>query len=356
MFQRNLLSARFRYSDVPATTLNDESRRELEIVSGKIKSGEWKASPRSCRLCDGEDFVILSERGRYGLPICKSICKACGLVQSNPDFPHDFYVEFYREHYRKLYLSSLVGSPVDLFRQEVWRGREILRCVRKHVPLKKGDLVLEVGCGAGGILEAFSEQGYRVVGTDYEEDNLRFGREQGLDLHSGSVFDLDLRERPKLVIYSHVLEHIYNPKEELQLIRDILLDDGYFYVEVPGIFNIRKNAFFADFTKYFHLAHICDFTLVTLTHLMRKNGYERVFGDEYVHSIFRKGPIDTSYVSDFDRTLRFMVQTERFRHVFQFICKSRLKGVSVRKKMISLAVRMFKAAGLYDKLRALYWR
>lgn len=351
-FERDLLAERYARGAGALVRLSPDADAECQKVVQKILGQTYRFLEKKCAVCDGEVFDVLAEQDRYGLPIQTVICVKCGLMQTNPDMREEDYLDFYINHYRRLYIADLVGEPVDFFREEVWRGQRILEFVEGAVRLPRNGLVLEVGCGAGGILHAFQRQGYRVIGTDLGAENLSYGREIGLDLRQGDIFNLELKEAPDLIIFSHVLEHIRNPALALRRARDLLGPGGFLYIEVPGVKYVRKNSFQGDFLKTFHLSHVYNFSLRTLRNLMVREGFECVSGDEYVRAVFVKGERSEEFESDYAEAKLYMARTERWRVVYRalFVIASEVKRVRdfFRRSLISLLRR----AGLYSAIRA----
>jgi len=72
----------------------------------------------------------------------------------------------------------------------------------------------------------------------------------------------------------------------LKLLKECLNPEGMIYIEVPGIYSIPKN--YPDFLRYLQNAHLYYFTLSSLTQIVNKNGFELVFGDEYIRAIFKQ--------------------------------------------------------------------
>jgi hypothetical protein len=66
----------------------------------------------------------------------------------------------------------------------------------------------------------------------------------------------------------------------------VLANDGYVYVELPGILSIHRT--YGDILLFLQNAHLYHFTLATLTFLMAKAGFRLVKGDEYIHALFQR--------------------------------------------------------------------
>jgi SAM-dependent methyltransferase len=352
--QPDFIALRYTRGTASAMQLSAIALTERDRVIQKIHVGAYVFGARPCAVCSGRSFRILAERDRYGLPIQTTICPECGLIQTTPDMREEDYRDFYTHHYRKLYINDLVGDPAGFFQEEYWRGQRILRYVRKSIDLPAGALVLEVGCGAGGILHAFATQGYRVIGTDLGVENLEYGREQGLDLRVGDVFELKLPERPALIIYSHVLEHIRDPERTLQRVHELLDDSGRLYIEVPGVKDVRHNVFQGDFLQTFHIAHIYNFSRRSLCNLMTKNGFCCIQGDESIRAVFRPCEKHSSeFQSDYASAMSYIKTTERWRGYYRarFRVKSRVSTLidSIRSSSIDMLHRV----GLYASVKRL---
>ncbi|MFX0163680.1 MAG: class I SAM-dependent methyltransferase, partial [Candidatus Hodarchaeota archaeon] len=151
----------------------------------------------------------------------------------------------------------------------------------------KGRIVFDVGTGAGGTLFPFLQAGWRVIGVDVERQYLDYGRSKGLELHEGSFdFFMNRGLKADLLILCHVFEHLEDLDQAVSKIRQCLKPNGFVYIEVPGIFNI-SSAYENNFLRYLQNAHLYHFSLQTLSNVLRENGFELVYGTEYVKSIFR---------------------------------------------------------------------
>lgn len=350
-FDQRLISARYSAKAGTPARLSASLENERDAVATKIASGIYVSEDRPCAVCDGRAFDVLAERDRYELPIRTVICQRCGFVQSSPIFRPRDYEDFYTHHYRRMYFAELVGEPDQLFLDQYWRGQRYVAYLLRHIPLAKNRLVVEVGCGAGGILAAFAERGFRVVGTDFGLENLAYGRARGLDLRVGPLSRVQLAEAPALILYSHVLEHVCELDKELQTVRDVLAADGFLFVSVPGVKDVRRNLFRGDFLRTFHIAHIYHFTLGSLAGLLARNGFEQVTGDETVRAIFRRGDYSAQARSDYADTRSYIQATERWRGFYSVRFGVRARALRVADGARAAAIGLLRTAGLYDLAR-----
>jgi SAM-dependent methyltransferase len=338
-----LISARYAPKAGSYLRLNEQQERTRQQVLGKINNGTYQLSTHVCQLCGSNNFVTIAQRDRYSLPVKTCICRHCGLLMTNPLMRGQDYADFYQNHYTSLY-DGFQHSPAEFFANQQAAGKRLHDTVGIHVDLKNLR-VAEVGCAAGGILHYFSSFCKEVVGCDYGTDFMAYGRTRGLKLHVGGVETLR-EERPDVIIYSHVLEHILDINNELKTLVDILPSDGLLIIDVPGIYNIQ-NAYESDFLKYLQNAHLLHFTAESLTAMMAKHGFKKVFVDERCIGVFRKTTTIKSPQVMADgahlKTLEFLGRTENIRPLVKV-------KLFPRKALVSI----LKLLGIHKALRRLY--
>ena len=235
--------------------------------------------------------------------------------------PHDSgrVNQFYNIEYRKLYGGS--NDPSAAFAKQFKRGCRIIDYLVDKKILRKPlnqHFVLEVGCGAGGVLSSFRKNGCCATGVDLGEEYVSYGKSlHGLDLSVGNLSDVKMERPADIIIYSHVLEHILVPKVELGCARRALADEGVIYVEVPGVKHLMYG-YEMDMLRFLQNAHTYHFTLRSLRNLMQTSGFRFLEGNEVVYSVFEKADAREAsereqIVSDYEDVVSFLRKLERFR-------------------------------------------
>jgi hypothetical protein len=115
-------------------------------------------------------------------------------------------------------------------------------------------LIVDVGCGKGGFVELLQSNGLNAVGYDnaYEGES-SFIRKQ--------FFGPDSHDKGDLLTLRHVLEHIPNPWNFLDMLAEANEYKGYIYIEVPDLEWILANhAFFDIFHEHVNYFQASDFT------------------------------------------------------------------------------------------------
>lgn len=292
--------------------LNDIQLKYKKQLEYKIKTKKYIFEDISCLVCELNNFEKLAEKDRYGLRMNVVICKNCGLIQTNPRMNYASYNEFYNEEYRKLYEGS--ENITKEFVKQYNRGKAIFDYVKKITQNSfTNKFVVEIGSSTGGVVKFFEEKGNKILGIDVDSTYISYGKRLGLNLQVGTVekitkstVDVDL------VIFSHTFEHLLEPIQELQLVKKIMKKNGLLYIEVPGIKNLTTS-YNQDFLKYLQNAHVYHFTLNSLDNCCRKVGFELVFGDETIRSLFKISEPQNGFNSDYESVMRFLKKIEKIR-------------------------------------------
>jgi 2-polyprenyl-3-methyl-5-hydroxy-6-metoxy-1,4-benzoquinol methylase len=100
--------------------------------------------------------------------------------------------------------------------------------------LPKGRL-LDVGCGSGNKLILAKQFGWDVIGLEIDSSAVMTARKNGLNVIEGDYRDLaNFVNEFDCIICSHVLEHVYNPIEMLELLRKSLKSGGTLLLSLPN--------------------------------------------------------------------------------------------------------------------------
>lgn len=159
--------------------------------------------------------MVLCQKGAEG--------KECGLVQLG----HDLDLSAMYDDYP--YTSSSNSSMKRILQDVAESGKTL-----NH--LKKGDIILDIGCNDGTLLSNFMEQGYQLVGIDAAKNIAPVV--QGSDLKIVQDFfskKAYLRVAPKKarLIYSIAMfYHLSDPVSFCRDAADCLEDDGVWIVQM----------------------------------------------------------------------------------------------------------------------------
>ena len=241
-----------------------------------------------CSLCKSNNLTLLSEGDRYGFDLKKQFCNECGLIQTYPSVWREFHEEFYNYHYRPLYLKSETVDYEDVIKEQDDKAKKYLNYfINNGLSEKIADLsIIEIGCSSGGTINSLKNAVKSVQGCDLDVKAIKFAKDNfRLDVEV-AMYPSSLPNGPKLFILSHVLEHVFNPLETLKEIRLTMNSGDYLFVAVPGINSVAKGDYKNDLRRYFHIAHVTDFTSTTLTNVANYAGFKLNNIDEEINGLF----------------------------------------------------------------------
>ena len=268
---------------------------------------------QDCFLCGRREFEPLSEIDRYGFYYPTGWCRNCGNVQQTAYYDERVVAQFYEGYYRAIYDHR---DPRELFESQ--RDGVAPRIHRFVSAVGRPRSVLEVGCGAGGILAHFRDRGCSVTGLDFDERFLEVARDQGIEVHAVDVAEFDPQRRFDCILLSHVVEHIVDPVEFLVTIRSRLTRDGLLYVEVPSLNQVRAGGYCFDLLRYYQNAHTAHYSRATLENLAFLSGFDVAEADDFIRSVWtprdRRGTLDPARTArSREETTRLILGAERDR-------------------------------------------
>jgi 2-polyprenyl-3-methyl-5-hydroxy-6-metoxy-1,4-benzoquinol methylase len=232
-----------------------------------------------CPICDHTKFRHCFNEDKYGLPLRSGFCQNCGAFQTinkpSPELLDIFYSQFYGTLYK-----GKEDFDVRRFNLQIARGEELHRFLERaeqygiNVPPK----FIEIGCSSGGILKKLQDHGREGQGFDIDEKALLFGCEKmGVpNIHHGDGLENLMQEKtPKLIILSHFLEHVRDPKIFMQQV-STYLGKGLCYIEVPNLAGALLNKK-PHFQGHLEIAHLYFFTPKSMKNLLRRTGLSIAF-------------------------------------------------------------------------------
>ncbi|MFM9985399.1 MAG: class I SAM-dependent methyltransferase [Flavobacteriales bacterium] len=190
-----------------------------------------------------------------------SKCSQCGFVFA-ANKPSDGELEAY---YRNYGISHYL-SPVTVKRYNEW--------LDDFENYRQTGNILDVGCGSGYFLDEAKKRGWKVFGTEYSDALVGIATDKGITMQQGGLTDETFRDFQFDVVLSiEVIEHIYNPTEEVRHIHRLLRKGGLFFCTTPN-FNAISRFWLKD--RYNIIAwpeHLGYFTRKTLKYLLRSQNF-----------------------------------------------------------------------------------
>lgn len=222
----------------------------------------------NCNLCNSNEYKLFKEIDGYRLVKCSN----CGLVYLNP---RPSQQEINEEYSAEYHIERLLG-------QEPKTEKEIEQEINKNIGraeeivkrfANKGKL-LDIGCGAAFFIACLKRYGWDVTGIDISEWASKCAREKlGLNVFTGSVGEIQLKERFDVITMYHNLEHLPDPVRTLKRVSEMLNKDGVLIIKGPNLASFDRVWHGENWRGYDLPFHLYHFTPQTYQMILEKAGF-----------------------------------------------------------------------------------
>jgi 2-polyprenyl-3-methyl-5-hydroxy-6-metoxy-1,4-benzoquinol methylase len=242
----------------------DPGRRSL------VTSIADKFRTHACFLCDGPLMAVVrvcdaDDAGDY---IEISWCRDCDHLQYSVMPSRAWIANWYARHW------DTAGTLSDKLET---RGMTQRYRYRLAPYLRKGRLkILDIGAGYAEKTLPFKAAGHELHCVEATTARADYLRRHADRVYFGTLDDPEIADALRrsgpfdLIFTYHVIEHIYNPRAELQLLREIAADDAVFYLAIPELYKegILNNIY--------ALEHIASFSRRSAQRLMARVGFRPI--------------------------------------------------------------------------------
>lgn len=209
-----------------------------------MRSAKFNANGLKCLTCCERSLRLLGVNPDFQ-DSNVYLCRSCQLIFTYP-MPSDKYLaDQYEENYRNA-IDLLPNESRIAFMDR--RGQTQRDYILKRSSIKPANhlRVLDIGCGVGSLLKAFTDVADFLMGfePDARVADVARSRLRSDAVVRNQMFNLDcLPAKPfDLVCLSHVFEHVPNPIEFLKSLLGILTRRGILFLEVPNesLYTVRE--------------------------------------------------------------------------------------------------------------------
>lgn len=224
---------------------------------------------KKCVSCSRDDIKtykknvssVYSDR-----PYDLDLCANCGLIFTSPAPDKKTLDDIYKNKY-----SYDVHLLIQ--KEKKYRAGKFSGYVKKAGTMTK---VLEIGSMYGFLIESLEKSGFKCTGLEIDEKAVEYCQRKNMDVRNETleVFLEKNEEKFDLVVMSHVLEHIVNPKEYLEKIKSLLSENGKIMIIVPNASSLTGKAF-GKYWGYWQVpVHINHFNKKSLRHLFENLNFK----------------------------------------------------------------------------------
>lgn len=154
-------------------------------------------------------------------------CANCGAIFKSFDSTiAQLYDDKYYEEFKDL----------DAYVQDKFYN-QIVDLVKQKTHLPQGTrqyALLDIGAGPGGILAAFTKQGFDCQGVEINKDLAANLQAKGYEVFNGTIENFETEALFDVITMTDVIEHLEDPKAVLQKVNRLLKPGGYVVVYTPN--------------------------------------------------------------------------------------------------------------------------
>jgi len=230
-----------------------------------------------CACCGG--FIFRPALNCEGFNFVR--CKSCGLVQMNPQPVKNEIIARYNSEFAGDYLSyELENEAAFLKLQQLALQDAGFDKLEKDFFLRAKDAedgkpwVLDVGCATGALLESLRAHGWRVTGVEISAGAGYAQEKRNLDIKTVPLEECSFpSDSFDVVLASHLIEHLNDPRSFLTEVRRILKNTGRVFITTPNISGFQARLYGGRWRSAI-FDHLYLFSIRTLTKLLKSTGFK----------------------------------------------------------------------------------
>lgn len=285
----------FKETDIrPHYLMNNQKEMYLKDITWLKKQLDC-FEKINCPACGSESRFNIFEK--YGFNYDQ--CQVCDTVFLNPR-PNETLLERYydRSENSKYWNKYIFPSSEAVRRQKIFKPR-----AKKVIEISKTydaqpEIMLEIGSGFGTFCEEVSKQDFfkRIIAVEPSPELAQTCRDRNLEVIQKPIEKITL-SNINVIVSFEVIEHIFNPKQILEICYRMLVPRGLVLITCPNYkgFDIMtlkniSDSIDIEHLNYFnpdsikHLFQLCNFRILDITtpgHLDADIVRNKVLNNEY---------------------------------------------------------------------------
>lgn len=233
-----------------------------------------------CPTCASDAFRLVTRTKDFCYKTCDNefdyvACNHCDqvylrnrpvLAHLNTIYPSEYLANDYEGH-----LGRTIAKLRDAFQ------RSKISVLTRH--LNAGDIVAEIGPGAGAYLDLirrFGNPSWEVVGVEFAETAVAELRKRGLRVIQSRIEDVEWTGSPAgAFVMNQLIEHVESPRHVLRKCFTALRPGGVMVMETPDLSGWDRKVFEQRYWAGWHAPrHWTLFDVHSITRLGREMGFE----------------------------------------------------------------------------------
>lgn len=226
--------------------------------SNRSEQDSADSGARECPACHAVDHFKRGTKSGFEIVACRS-CKT--LFTSH--LPHAKNCEDYDSYYNETNLT--VPDFIN---------RRLDEIVRDFSAYRSNGRFLDVGFGAGTLLEAARRASWETYGVEVAESAFEHVRNLGFDVFCGTLEDAAYPANHfDVITASEVLEHVPDPRQVLKEIARVLRPGGLLWMTTPHARGVSSYLLGLKWSIVSPPEHLQLFSVLGMKKMLDENGF-----------------------------------------------------------------------------------
>ncbi len=205
----------------------------------------------------------------FNVNMTMGLCPKCGFFQLSRRPTREFYKTFYSS------IWNPKRSEEENWPEQIQQNPMVFNLIQPY--LTGRSKICEIGPGWGNMLAPFLAGNNDCYGIEATDHRARFLKERfNINCAQGQFEDIQLGENGfeegsfDFIYSHHVIEHVYNPRQVVELTYRLLKPGGYTFISLPRVYGEHL------VTNAHGMAHTCSFSQENLQFLLNSIGFHVV--------------------------------------------------------------------------------
>lgn len=214
---------------------------------------------KKCPACESEKQKHIGIKNDFDL----MRCNYCKTIYSDSEQNTSF-------DYTTYYDNTNLDVP------DFVKGR-LAEIVSEFDSFRQNNRLLDIGCGAGYLLEEAQKQQWQVLGTEISDPAVEDLRIRGINVFQGDISQIISEHNSyDVVISTEVIEHVSDPASLAESAYLLLRNDGLFWGTTPNGKGISANLLCENWSVVAPPEHIQLFSKRGLEITLQRAGFRKV--------------------------------------------------------------------------------
>jgi len=238
---------------------NMENRKTLVDNSTGLLKSDF-VEERLCPVCKGSKSQKMFTKG--GGQYVK--CNSCSMVYLNPVFTDAALKEYYSNS--KMEQGEVVADDLSFYTDLYTRG---LNMAQSRTSVGN---ILDIGCSTGIFLDIAKENGWNTFGLELNKIEFDIAKSKGHKVLNSLLEHADFSEKFNIVSLWDVFEHIKDGNSALNLISNVLTDEGVILMQIPSSDSLAARIMQKNCNMFDGLEHVNLYGVASLEVILKNNG------------------------------------------------------------------------------------